>query len=148
PLKWLSITAGVRRDTYSDFGSTINPKTGLVITPFEKTKFGTLAFKVLYGSAFRAPTFQELYDKNQAYQVGGVFGNNTQRLQSIGTRDGGDSNPVMNPNMLEINNDGSVTVQETGIGGKLSDAEILYEYIQTFTTGPVFPKVSNRILMP
>lgn len=62
--------------------------------------------------------------------------------------DGGDSNPVMNPNMLEINNDGSVTVQETGIGGKLSDAEILYEYIQTFTTGPVFPKVSNRILMP
>jgi len=93
PLKWLSITAGVRRDTYSDFGSTINPKTGFVITPFEKTKFGSLAFKILYGSAFRAPTFQELYDKNQAYQPGGVFGNGTQRFQTYGQAGFGNLKP-------------------------------------------------------
>lgn len=93
PLKWLSITAGVRRDVYSDFGSTINPKTGVVITPFEKTKFGSLSFKILYGSAFRAPTFQELYDKNQAFQVGGVYGNNTQRLQTIGASGYGELKP-------------------------------------------------------
>lgn len=62
--------------------------------------------------------------------------------------DGNDSNPVMNPEMLEINNDGSVYVLQAGISGTLSDAEILFEYIQTFTTGPVFPRISNRILMP
>lgn len=84
PAKWLSITTGVRRDIYSDFGSTVNPKTGIVITPFEKTKFGTLAFKFLFGSAFRAPTFQEMYDKGQTFQVGGIFGNNTQRIQNLG----------------------------------------------------------------
>ena len=93
PVKWLSITSGVRRDTYSDFGSTINPKTGLVITPFEKTKFGSLSFKILYGSAFRAPTFQELYDKNQAFQQGGVFGNGTQRFQTFGQAGYGNLKP-------------------------------------------------------
>lgn len=84
PLKWLSITMGVRRDTYSDFGSTINPKSGIVITAFEKTKYGSLSFKFLFGSAFRAPTFQEMYDKSQTYQFGGVLGNNTQRFQNYG----------------------------------------------------------------
>jgi outer membrane receptor protein involved in Fe transport len=68
-------------------------KTGLVITPFEKTKFGSLSFKILYGSAFRAPTFQELYDKNQAFQQGGVFGNGTQRFQTFGQAGYGNLKP-------------------------------------------------------
>lgn len=62
--------------------------------------------------------------------------------------DGSDFNPSLNPIMSEINNDGSVVVLEAGIAAALDDAGILFEYIQTFTTGPVFPKISNRILMP
>ncbi|HIE02341.1 MAG TPA: TonB-dependent receptor [Thiotrichaceae bacterium] len=50
------LTAGVRYDEYSDFGSTTNPRLALVwqMTP---DLFG----KVLYGRAFRAPSFRELY---------------------------------------------------------------------------------------
>lgn len=61
---------------------------------------------------------------------------------------GADSNPALSPDMTEVSNDGSIIVLETGIGSKLSDADIVYEYIQTFTTGPLFPKISNRIIMP
>ncbi len=85
PFKWMSITLGVREDKYSDFGKTINPKGGLVLIPFEKTPYGTLTFKFLAGSAFRAPTFQELYDKTQQFQVGGVFGNEKLKPETIRT---------------------------------------------------------------
>jgi hypothetical protein len=62
--------------------------------------------------------------------------------------DGGDSNPSLNPNMLEVNNDGSVVLLDSGIASSLDDASIFYEYMQTFTTGPAMPKISNRIIMP
>ncbi len=85
PLKWLAVTAGIRRDNYSDFGTSINPKGGVVITPFEHTKYGSLSFKLLYGSAFRAPTFQELYDQTQTNQNGGVVGNRNLKAEIIQT---------------------------------------------------------------
>ncbi|MHC4390189.1 MAG: TonB-dependent receptor plug domain-containing protein [Planctomycetota bacterium] len=53
----LGITLGLRYDRYSDFGDTINPRAGLV---WNFTDKGTL--KLLYGRAFRAPNFRELYD--------------------------------------------------------------------------------------
>lgn len=62
--------------------------------------------------------------------------------------DGGDSNATLNPNMLEVNNDGSVVVSQTGIGANLDDGTILNDYLQKFTTGPVYPRISGRILMP
>lgn len=62
--------------------------------------------------------------------------------------DGGDSNPSLNPNMLEVSNDGSVQILNSGIASNVDDATILYEYMQTFTTGPAMPKISNRIIMP
>lgn len=62
--------------------------------------------------------------------------------------DGGDTNATLNPNMQEINNDGSVFVLETGIGANLDDGTILNDYLQTFTTGPVYPRIANRIVMP
>lgn len=53
------LTAGVRYDHYSDFGSTTNPRLALVwATDYNLTS------KLLYGRAFRAPTFGELYFKN------------------------------------------------------------------------------------
>jgi iron complex outermembrane receptor protein len=54
PWESLTATAGVRYDYYDDVGSTTNPRLALVYRPLEKT-----ALKLLYGEAFRAPTFAE-----------------------------------------------------------------------------------------
>jgi len=51
------LTAGVRYDEYSDFGNTTNPRLALV---WEMNS--DLTTKLLYGQAFRAPTFQQLSD--------------------------------------------------------------------------------------
>ncbi len=54
----LTLNAGVRFDYYETFGDTINPRAALIYNPFEKS-----TFKVVYGSAFRAPNVFELYYK-------------------------------------------------------------------------------------
>lgn len=51
----LTLNAGVRYDYFSIFGSTVNPRIGLIYNPFEKS-----TVKLLYGSAFRAPNQFEL----------------------------------------------------------------------------------------
>ncbi|MBS1143758.1 MAG: TonB-dependent receptor [Proteobacteria bacterium] len=51
-----TLTAGVRYDNYSDFGSTTNPRVALVWDAHED-----LTAKLMYGSAFRAPSFVEQY---------------------------------------------------------------------------------------
>jgi len=55
----LRINAGARYDYYNDFGKTINPRLGATwrINNNNNLKF-------LYAHAFRAPTFAELYNKN------------------------------------------------------------------------------------
>lgn len=50
------LTAGVRYDNYSDFGDTVNPRLALVWQATEK-----VTTKLLYGKAFRPPSFQELF---------------------------------------------------------------------------------------
>jgi outer membrane cobalamin receptor len=52
----LNLTAGLRFDHYSEFGSTINPRISLVWKLQKNTNI-----KLLYGQAFRAPVFSELY---------------------------------------------------------------------------------------
>lgn len=59
------LTGGVRYDKYSDFGATINPRLALVWQTTEK-----LTTKLLYGQAFRAPSFQELYNINNPVALG------------------------------------------------------------------------------
>ncbi|HTF96754.1 MAG TPA: TonB-dependent receptor [Cellvibrio sp.] len=61
----LDLTAGVRYDDYSDFGSTTNPRVALVWATTEK-----LTSKIMYGSAFRAPAFADLYFKNNPVSLG------------------------------------------------------------------------------
>ncbi len=60
-----NLTAGVRYDNYSDFGSTTNPRLALVWSTTDK-----LTTKLLYGSAFRAPSFAELYFRNNPVSLG------------------------------------------------------------------------------
>lgn len=54
-----TLTAGVRHDRYSDFGSTTNPRAALVWDANLD-----LTVKLLYGRAFRAPAFTEQYSIN------------------------------------------------------------------------------------
>ncbi|HEY4482209.1 MAG TPA: TonB-dependent receptor, partial [Candidatus Brocadiaceae bacterium] len=58
----LNFTLGVRHDQYSDFGGTTNPRSGITWA-FMKNA----SLKLLYGEAFRAPSFSEMhaiYQKN------------------------------------------------------------------------------------
>jgi iron complex outermembrane receptor protein len=50
----LVLRAGLRYDRYSTFGDTVNPRVGAMFAPWEPT-----TFKLLYGSAFRAPNAYE-----------------------------------------------------------------------------------------
>jgi iron complex outermembrane receptor protein len=52
----LTLNAGVRHDHYDTFGGTTNPRLALIYSPFSRT-----TFKLLYGRAFRAPNYYELY---------------------------------------------------------------------------------------
>ncbi|MDE2310043.1 MAG: TonB-dependent receptor, partial [Betaproteobacteria bacterium] len=59
------LTAGVRQDRYSDFGATTNPRVALVW----ETAYN-LTSKLLYGRAFRPPSFSELYNINNPVGLG------------------------------------------------------------------------------
>jgi outer membrane receptor for ferrienterochelin and colicins len=62
--RW-TLTAGLRYDHYSDFGGTLNPRLALVW----ETRYD-LTTKLLYGRAFRPPSFQELYVQNNPATIG------------------------------------------------------------------------------
>jgi outer membrane receptor for ferrienterochelin and colicins len=59
------LTAGLRYDDYSDFGDTINPRLALVWHPEYN-----MTTKLLYGRAFRPPSFVELFAKNNPAALG------------------------------------------------------------------------------
>jgi outer membrane receptor protein involved in Fe transport len=60
-----TLTAGLRYDHFSDFGSTLNPRLALVWqSGFNWTT------KFLYGGAFRPPSFAELYNQNNPIALG------------------------------------------------------------------------------
>jgi len=59
------LTGGVRWDSYSDFGTTINPRAALVWQSAYN-----LTTKLLYGRAFRAPSFQETRNLNNPVALG------------------------------------------------------------------------------
>jgi len=59
------LTAGVRYDHYSDFGGTVNPRVALVWDALD-----SVTYKLLYGRAFRAPSFHELGNINNPVIIG------------------------------------------------------------------------------
>lgn len=70
------MTAGVRHDRYSDFGTTTNPRLALVWNAAYD-----LTFKLLHGRAFRAPSFNEQHSINNPV----VGGNPAVQPETIGT---------------------------------------------------------------
>ena len=69
----LSLSGGVRYDHYSNFGGTTNPRLALVYHPFQPT-----TFKLLYGSAFRAPNVFEIYP-----DLGTIYDDNANLLPEL-----------------------------------------------------------------
>ncbi len=61
------LTSGIRYDHYSDFGDTVNPRLALVWTTSH-----SLTTKILYGQAFRAPSFAETRNQNNPVAVGNL----------------------------------------------------------------------------
>lgn len=60
-----TLTGGIRRDHYSDFGGTTNPRLALVWEARHD-----LTAKLMYGSAFRAPSFVEQYATGNPVAMG------------------------------------------------------------------------------
>jgi len=60
-----TLTGGVRYDSYSDFGSTTNPRLALVWEARQD-----LTAKLMYGTAFRAPSFVEQYATGNPVALG------------------------------------------------------------------------------
>ncbi len=89
-----SLTLGIRHDNYNDFGGTTNPRIGYV------HEFGnSLILKLLYGSAFRAPTFNELYTRNNP----SVIGNSDLKPEKIRTYEAGLEYPFLKHFTLRMN---------------------------------------------
>lgn len=59
------LTAGLRYDTYTQFGDSVNPRVALVWSTTHN-----LTSKFLYGRAFRAPSFSELFAQNNLSLIG------------------------------------------------------------------------------
>jgi outer membrane receptor protein involved in Fe transport len=78
-LRDWTLTAGVRHDRYSDSGGTTNPRVALVWDASLD-----LTAKLLYGRAFRAPSFTEQYSINNPV----IRGNPNLRPETIRTFEG------------------------------------------------------------
>jgi iron complex outermembrane receptor protein len=66
-LSWvqkLDLSAAVRDDSYSDFGSKVNPRFGVYFSPLEQ-----LGFRVAYSTSFRAPDPSELFTSASANRI-------------------------------------------------------------------------------
>ncbi len=64
-VKDWTLTAGLRHDSYSDFGGTTNPRLALVWDAAYN-----VVIKMMHGEAFRSPTFVEQYAINNPVQSG------------------------------------------------------------------------------
>jgi len=60
-----ALVVGARYDHYSDIGGSFNPRGALILAPSDKWYM-----KALYGEAFRAPSFAELYTQNHVVMQG------------------------------------------------------------------------------
>ncbi|HUH00944.1 MAG TPA: TonB-dependent receptor [Kofleriaceae bacterium] len=73
------LVAGGRFDLYSDFGATLSPRAGAV------WRLADVSLKAFYGWAFRAPTFQELYDQTGRIDLGQFVGNSALDASKVQT---------------------------------------------------------------
>lgn len=89
-----ALTAGIRHDRYSDFGHTTNPRLALI---WDATY--NITAKLLYGKAFRPPSFVELYNINNPV----VIGNPTVKPETITTQEAAVTWQITNAVQLSMN---------------------------------------------
>jgi len=65
PAEFVDITAGVRTDIHQVYGESTNPRGGIVLKPSNNSRV-----KLLYGQAFRAPDYRQLYVKTGSWTGG------------------------------------------------------------------------------
>jgi len=146
-----TLTAGIRFDHYSDFGSTVNPRLALVWTATED-----LVTKLLYGEAFRAPSFSELYSINNPV----IIGNNKLDPETIKTTElsfGYEVTPTLKTNisfyhykskdMIEFvaNADGTSTAQNyKSLTGKGLELEATWQINRRWKIGANYTYQSTR----
>jgi iron complex outermembrane receptor protein len=75
-LKWLELSAAVRYDHYSDFGSSTNPKLGFKIKPSDQ-----FAIRGTYSEAFRAPGPAEIGGSSFGFTTFGILSQGNPNLQ-------------------------------------------------------------------
>jgi len=162
PLPELDITLGVRYDHFSDFGDTIDPRVG-VVWRFVKHTY----LKLLYGSAFRAPTFSELYFDTLA--VDDLVGNpdlDPTTLQTIEVALGYTRQPVrvsanyfytfardlimldassQFQNSLDIDTQGVEVEMQATLRNHTFFANYTYQYAKNKTTGKRVPDVPEHL---
>ena len=63
-LQKLELSAAVRDDSYSDFGSKTNPRFGVFIAPIDQ-----IGLRVAYSTSFRAPDPIEVFDAAGAKRI-------------------------------------------------------------------------------
>ena len=82
-LYWLELTGGARFDMHSTAGPHVSPRAGVLLVPASNT-----VVKLLYGSAFRAPTVREAYVTTEQDEEGAniwTAGNPSLRHERINT---------------------------------------------------------------
>ncbi len=108
-----SFTAGIRYDNYSDFGSTFNPRFALVWDVSEQ-----LNAKLLYGRAYRAPSFVEQKQNSQLFR-----GNPNIQPETIDTVElAFDYRPISN---LRLASNVYYYVIDNLIGAKTSEMNVI-----------------------
>lgn len=139
PVKKINFTIGARYDKNSRYGSTFNPRVGMVYKPFDKT-----TVKLLYGSAYLAPSPATSY----AYWGSFVTADSGKTFSSYFMHlPNPDLKPITSHN-AEINvrqylsNNFSITVdgyytQLTNLLGFANDNESTHLYNNTFNGIPV-----------
>ncbi len=76
-----TLLAGVRYDDFSDFGDTTNPRVSLAFTP------GPWTFRIGAGSAFKVPTYTQLYSTIKR-GASTIYGNPNLRPETSHTGEG------------------------------------------------------------
>ncbi|TLS76657.1 TonB-dependent receptor [Mariprofundus erugo] len=76
PVSQLTLTTGLRMERYSDVGSHFSPRFAAIWSPSDM-----LDIKAMYGHAFRAPNFIELYSSNNP----SIVGNTAIRPETVDT---------------------------------------------------------------
>jgi len=119
----LNLTAGVRYDHYDDFGSTVNPRAGVVWNFLKNADL-----KLLYGQAFRAPSFLDLYNDGNPVALGNPdLDPETIRTYEAGLGYGFGNSYMMNVNFFHNDIDALIlldTSTQPGLYMNLGSAEV------------------------